>query len=58
VFDKMKALVSGQVGDVIHTAGAQIVHSDDLVAISHQVIAEMGPDEPGSAGDENTHFPP
>ena len=55
VLDEVEALVAGQVGDVVHVAGAEVVHGDHLVALSQQAVAEMGADEAGSAGDENAH---
>jgi hypothetical protein len=41
--------------DVFGIAGAQIVEDCDLVAIGDECVDEVGTDEAGTAGDENSH---
>ncbi len=41
-----------QVENVIFGAGEKIVHTDDTMAVGQQAFAQMGADEPGSAGNQ------
>jgi hypothetical protein len=43
------------VRDVAHVPREEVVHRDDLVALSEQAVAEVAPEEAGSAGDQNAH---
>jgi hypothetical protein len=38
--------------DVLERAGVEVVDADDTVPLGEQVIAEVGADEAGAAGDE------
>jgi len=44
--------VTNQVSDVVHAAGAQVVHSDDLMPLGQQAITQVRTDEPGPAGNK------
>ncbi len=55
VLDEMKALMTGQVGNVVCVACDQVVHRDHMMALLQQPIAEMASQKPGSAGDKNSH---
>src|SRR5207245_131690 len=55
VADKAEAIVPAQRLDVAQRAGDEVVHADDLVAPGQETLAEMGTDEPRSAGDNRPH---
>src|SRR5690606_7341192 len=46
------------VGQVGKRTGGQIVDHVDLVSFGQQSVHQRGPDEPGTAGDEDPHDPP
>ena len=46
-------VAAGQVLDVRHVAGDQVVHADDGVAVVEQVLGEVRAEEAGGAGDES-----
>jgi hypothetical protein len=52
VADELEVAVA-QVREVGHRAGAQVVDADDRVAAVEQRLAQMRPDEPGGAGDDD-----
>ncbi len=56
--DELELRVPEQVGDVLGRAGDEVIDRDDLVALGEEPIAEVRPDEPGSAGDERAHKAP
>ena len=47
---------SGQVRDVADVAGQQVVDADDRIVAIEQRFREMGADESGGAGDDDTFF--
>jgi hypothetical protein len=55
VLDEVEPFVAGQVSDVLHAAGAQVVYGDDFVSFRQQAVAEMGANESGPARDQNAH---
>ena len=38
--------------DIGERAGLEVVHAENAIALREQVIAEMGAEKPGSAGDD------
>jgi hypothetical protein len=54
--DELKVRVVHQVGDVLLATGEQVVRADDFMVLLQQTFAEMGAEEPGPTGDENTFF--
>ncbi len=44
-----------EMGDVVDRAGRQVVEDEDLVAALEQRLGQVGADEAGAAGDQNTH---
>jgi hypothetical protein len=49
VFNKEKALVAGQVGNVVGITGQQVVHSNDIMTFSQQAITEVTTQKTGAA---------
>ena len=47
-----RKLVTLDVGDVLQRAGVEVVDADHPVPLGQQVVAEMRPEEPGSARDD------
>jgi hypothetical protein len=43
------------VSDVLDLAREQVVDGDNLVVAFEKVVAQVGSDESGAAGDENAH---
>jgi hypothetical protein len=58
VLVKPETLVTQQVGNVVDAAGQQIVKTDHLVAQIQEGIAQMAPQESGSARYHNAHSTP
>src|ERR1019366_3857926 len=52
VVNKLKIRQPQQVRDVLHRAGAKIIHADDLVALRDEAVAKMATEKSGSAGDK------
>ena len=50
-----EAVIADQMGDVVRMAGDEVVQPDDRVAIGEEAIGEMRAEEPGGAGDEDSH---
>src|SRR5512134_3240810 len=55
VFDKVKSLVTEQMGDVLNPSGEKVVHADHGMSGLQQHIGKMTSEKPGSACNENTH---
>ena len=55
VADEFEIGVGKQVGDVALPSGEIVVEADDLIAFVEQAFAEMGAEEAGSSGDEDSH---
>ena len=55
VLDELEGRVADQVGDVVRRPGDEVVHPDHLVPLGDEPVAEMGAQEAGGAGDEDTH---
>jgi len=51
----LEVAVIQEVSDVGATPGVEVVEADHLVTIPEQALAEVAPDEAGSAGDEGSH---
>ena len=51
VFDEAEIPISGQVPDVGHIAGYQIIDRDDPMAFRQQPIGQMRAEESGAASD-------
>jgi hypothetical protein len=47
VIDVFEACIVLQVSDVLHTSGAEVVHTDHAVALKEEPLAQMAPDKPG-----------
>ena len=58
VLDEPETGVLEQACDVSASAGQQIVHADDLVAVAQETLAEMRSDEPRPAGDDRSQRVP
>ena len=48
-----EARVLGEVREVLQPAGREVVDRDDLVAAREERVAEVRPDEPGAARDDD-----
>jgi hypothetical protein len=55
VADEFEAFVVEEVLDVALAAGEEVVEADDFVAFVEEAFAEVGAEESGAAGDEDTH---
>ncbi len=55
VLYKPEAGLVPEVGDVLQPAGEEVVQANHLVPALHQPLAEMGSDEPGTAGNQDLH---
>lgn len=53
--DKQKIAVPGKVGDIIRTAGDEIVHADDAVTFLNQTVAKVRTKETSSSSNEYAH---
>ncbi len=51
---KLELLERKQVSDVVHVSGEEIVHSDDVIPFADEAVGQMGAEEAGDAGDENS----
>jgi hypothetical protein len=51
LFDVAEIWVSGQVGDIFHATGNQVVDRDYVMSFVQQAIAQMRSEETGAAGD-------
>ena len=58
VLDELERRVGRQVRDVAATAGQQVVHADDLVAVAEEPLAKMRPDESRATGDDRSQGEP
>ena len=56
VLNKLEIGVAGEVLDVAHVSGNQVVDSDDLVAFGEEPIGKMRPEEPSTSGDNSCRF--
>ena len=52
--DEFEAGVTDEMLDIGLAPGEEIIEADDIVTLSDQAITEVGTEESGSAGDENT----
>jgi hypothetical protein len=55
VADEFEAFVIEEVLDVALAAGEEVVEADDFVAFVEEAFAEVGAEESGAAGNEDTH---
>ena len=55
VFDQGEGLVVGEVGDVLTSAGAQIVDGHHLVATGEQRVGHVGTDEARTTSQQHPH---
>ena len=53
--DEAEAVVPDEVGEVVDRPRGEVVEGDDLVTTGDQSLAQVGPEEPGPAGDDGTH---
>src|SRR6266508_4498144 len=49
------AHLSGEVRDVAKVARYEVVHRNDLVPLGEKPVAEVAPQEPRAAGDQDPH---
>ena len=52
LLDEFEIFVAGEMGDVIHAAGDEVVNGHDFVASLQQVIHEVGAEEARAAGND------
>ena len=52
MFDEFKIWVAGEMGDVIHATGEQIIKDDDAMAFGKQPVTEMRTEKASTAGDD------
>ena len=52
--DQFEVPVLQASGDVHHPAGGEVVEANDFVVMLQQVLAEVGADEAGAAGNKDT----
>jgi hypothetical protein len=55
IVEEAKPVLGQQVLDVGHSVSREVVHHQDVVALGHEEICQMGADEARSAGNENPH---
>ena len=55
LFHQLEAPLVLEVLDIATIARDEAVHADDLVSLGQKEIGQMRPDEPGRAGDEDSH---
>ena len=51
---QLETLVTDQMLDIAARAGEEIIDAKDFMALAEQALAEMGAEETGAAGHENT----
>ncbi len=54
LFDQGEPWLVAQPGQVGGTSGGKIIHANDMLALGNQCIAQMGSEEAGGAGDQDT----
>ena len=52
---QFEARIPDQMLDVDLSSGEKIIQADDFVALLNQTVAEMGTEESGTAGNQDTH---
>ena len=50
---QFKIFVAKQMGDIRLLAGEEVVHADNIVAVSHESLAEMAAEKSGTTSDQN-----
>ncbi len=55
VFDESERRVINKLCNVAPAAGQKVVHADDFVAITHESLAKVRPDEPRSPSNDCSH---
>ena len=53
---KFKIRTGEQMLDIFDVPGQEVIHSDNVVPLRQHAIAEVGSDESGSAGNEDSLF--
>lgn len=54
MMDETEARMTDQMSDILRTAGDEIVHAHDVIAVGKETVAKMGTEKPGTAGDKDT----
>ena len=52
---ELKTRVLQEVGDVLFPTGEQVIDDGDVMIVRDEAVTEMGAEETGAAGDEDTH---
>jgi hypothetical protein len=55
VADEFEAGIANEMLDVGLATGEEVVEADDVVTLLDEAVTEVGTEESGSAGDEDTH---
>jgi hypothetical protein len=53
--DEFESGIANEMLDIRLTTGEEVIQTDDFVPLFYESVAEMGAEESGSAGYENTH---
>ena len=56
LLDQIESALALEVAQVLRAAGKEAVQADDARALLDQPVADVRPDEPGTAGDQRDRF--
>ena len=56
--DHLEILKVEQMLDVLAAAGEEVVETDDVRPLGQEALAQVGPEEAGTAGNQNSHVGP